>query len=214
MSARLPPSCPDRGDKARGAAIRLGATPLEALIVGQVAAYGSVCWLKDWQIADEIVQRNKRHPHPRSVARARRSAARQGLMTSVRLGPGARIPGKRAPVTYGTTAKVVVFDKRFGVPDPLRRGDRRRLRHALHALNEEIPLPTPLRGHPRYSAPPVPPSTPPRPELDPRVKALADEIAANMAANRDRADAAEDRRTMDAVLTGRKAHQRGPPGQS
>ena len=206
---RKPPSCPDRGDKARGAAIRLGSTPLEALVVGHVAAFGAVCWLKDWQMAEDIVQRNGRHPHPRSVARARRNAARGGLMTSVRLGAGSRVPGKRDPVTYGTTAKVVVFNARFGVKDPLRRGDRRRLRAQLAALNEEIPQAPSLRDRPRYAAPPA--AT--HPKMDPELKALADQVAANLSARQDRADVAEDRRMMDAVLAMRKAHERGPPGQ-
>ena len=205
---RKPPSCPDRGDKARGAAIRLGATPLEALVVGHVAAFGAVCWLKDWQMAEDIVQRNGRHPHPRSIARARRTAAREGLMTSIRITSGSRVPGKRDPVTYGTTAKVVVFNARFGVPDPLRRGDRRRLRSQLASLNEEIPQPPPLRDRPRYASPPVATT---QPKMDAELQALTNELAQNLAAKQDRIDAAEDRRMMDAVLAMRKAHERGPP---
>jgi hypothetical protein len=207
-----PPSCPERGDKARGAAIRLGATPLEALIVGEVAAYGAICWLKDAELAADITQRNGRNPHPRSVARARRNAARQGLLISQRLGAGKRCPGKARPVTYGTTAKIVVFGPRFGMRDPLRRGDRRRLHAHLAALNEEMtPAVSTYVRQPGQAAHSCQPSmTTSQPPMAAELAEIIAKTADALEAKADREHAAEDRRMMDAVHALRR-QGRGPP---
>ena len=212
---RLPPSCPERGDIARGAALRLGATPLESLVVGQVAAYGALCWLKDRELAEDIVQRNGRHPHPRSVARSRRNSARAGLMQSQRLMPGARVPGMKRLVTYGSTAKIVVFDKKFGVRDPMTRGQKRRMRLRRLAVEAEYAPPvnkgTPNEGVPKHSVPPQPYETTTstgNPELD---RLIADTGAA-LGRRDDAKHAAEDRRMMDSVHALRQAERnRGPP---
>lgn len=211
---RLPPSCPERGDVARGAAVRLGATPLEALIVGQVASYGALCWLKDRELADDIVQRNGRHPHPRSVARSRRKSANLGLLQSQRLLPGARVPGMKRLVTYGSTAKIVIFDKRFGVRDPLTRGQKRRLRLRQLAVEAEYgpPIAAQTAVGPKYSAP-SPTEFDGRPRTgDPKLDSIIEQTARALSNRAEVRHQQEDQRMMDSVRALRKAERdRGPP---
>lgn len=203
---------------ARGAAIRLQATPLEALVVGQVAAYGSICWLKDREIAEDIVQRNGRNPHPGSVSRARRNAARLGLLHSQRVFPGQRIPGKARPVTYGTTAKIVIFDQRFGVRDPLSRGQRRRLRLRQMQVEADFPpsQPKSVEDRPKHSAAMPDPDAPwtsstvDLGKVDPGLAAVIQQTAESLDARQQAQYAAADRRMMDSVHGGRR-RSRGPP---
>lgn len=132
-------SCPERGDIAAGAATRAGATPLEALIVGHTASFGSPCFLKDRQQADLLVQRNGRHPHPRSVARARRNATRKGFLHVQRVLPFQKPKGARHHAGPGTTTKVVIFGKGspLGVRDPMTRGQRKRAQQRENAAAAE-----------------------------------------------------------------------------
>lgn len=195
---------------ARGAALKHGATPLEALVVGQVAAYGAICWLKDRELAEEIVQRNGRNPHPRSIARARRNSARSGLLQSERCFPGSRIPGKRGTVSYGTTAKIVVFGPKFGVRDPLTRGQKRRMRlrqmavEADYAPTHDSSVAQPS-GSPKHTAVMVPP-------MDPQLAAVVAELGDTLGAKWQREQDREDRRMMDSVRALRAVEQsRGPP---
>lgn len=125
-----------RGDLAAGAASRLGATPLEALVVGHSASRGAVCWERDGDVARQIVQRCGRHPHPQSVARARRAVTARGLIASKRYFAGQRPPGARWRLSSGTCAKTVDF-RRLGVKDPLPRAELRRLRRRVEALSIE-----------------------------------------------------------------------------
>ena len=71
-----PGSFEERGSKAAGDALAFGASRLTAQFIGVVASFGATCLLKDREVANTIVQRNGRKPHPRSVARVRRQAAR------------------------------------------------------------------------------------------------------------------------------------------
>jgi hypothetical protein len=212
-SVRQPPSCPERGDIARGAALRLGATPLESLVVGQVAAYGALCWLKDHELAEDLVQRNGRHPHPRSVARSRRNAAAAGLLQCQRLFSGQKCPGMRGTVSYGTTAKIVIFNKDFG-RDPLRRGQARKMRLRQMAVEAEYAPPvkgTPNEGVPKHSVPPQPYETTTS-TGDSELDRLIAETGAALGRRDDARHAAEDRRMMDSVHALRRAERsRGPP---
>jgi hypothetical protein len=194
---------------ARGAALHLGATPLESLVVGQVAAYGAPCWLKDRELAEEITQRNGRNPHPRSVARARRNAAKMGLMLCERRFPGQRVPGKRTAVSYGTTLKVVRFD-RFGQRDPLSRGQKRRIRMRQMAVEADYPPPvsrevTQPKDRPTHSYPPAPVDLE---RIDPELAALIRTTGDALERRETAQHAADDRRMMDSV---RAARGRGPP---
>lgn len=116
-------SCSARGDLAAGAATRAGVTPLEALIVGEVASYGRQCWLTDITQAGKIQQKNGRNPHPRSVARCRRALVHRGFLDSKRIGPGVRLPDRRYVSAHGTTLKGVRFAA-FGLKDPIRAIER------------------------------------------------------------------------------------------
>ena len=119
-------SCPQRGDVAAGAAVRCGATPLEALIVGHTAAHGAHCWLTDEQQSLLLVQRNGRNPHKRSVARARRNAAAKGFLRVERVLPFQRPTGAKYRCGAGTTNKAVDF-RALQVKDPISRGELRRI---------------------------------------------------------------------------------------
>ena len=122
-------SCSARGDLAAGAATRAGVTPLEALIVGEVASYGRQCWITDVTQAAKIQQKNGRNPHPRSVARCRRSLVHRGFMNSQRIGPGAKLPDRRYVSAHGTTLKGVRFAA-LGLKDPIRAIERQQRRDA------------------------------------------------------------------------------------
>ena len=132
-------SCVERGDVAAGAAIRAGATPLEALIVGHSAAFGAPCFLRDKQQAKLLTQRNGKNPHPRSVARARRSAARKGFLHVTRVLPFQKPQGARHHAGPGTTTKVVIFGKGspLGVRDPMTRGQRKRAADRVNAATSQ-----------------------------------------------------------------------------
>lgn len=147
-------SCPERGDIAAGAALRCGATPLESLVVGHTAAHGSYCWLTDSKQADLIVQTNGRHPHPRSVARARRNAARKGFLQVKRIYPNQRPKGAAFRSSFGTTNKAVNF-RALQVRDPITRGQLKR----IHLREKSIDLganstapPSYASGRPKYSS--------------------------------------------------------------
>lgn len=190
-----------RGDSAAGAALSHGATPLEALVIGDSASYPETCFLKDAVQAGHIVQANGRHPHPRSVARARRNAACKGLLTYVRVMPGHRPPNARWTTTPGTTAKVVDFTS-LGCRDPLSRADRRRahsrrlvIEKALKkAASSTKPLAQELRDKPRHSAPvPAPVS------LDSTLASVIAETTANLERLWARREEAEDQAMMASV---------------
>lgn len=191
--------------------MRLGATPLESLVVGQVASYGALCWLKDAELAEDLVQRNGRHPHPRSVARSRRNAVKAGLMQSQRLFAGQKCPGMRGTVSYGTTAKIVVFSKDFG-KDPLRRGQRKRMQLRQMAVEAEYSPPVPKgEARPKHSVPPQPYETTTS-TGDLELDRLIAETGAALGRRDDAKHAAEDRRMMDSVHALRRAERsRGPP---
>lgn len=195
-----------RGNAAAGAALNAGATPLEALIVGDAASYGEVCFVKDAVQAATIVQRNGRNPHPRSVARARRHAKEKGLLDYRRIMPGHRPPGAKY-AGPGTTAKFVDF-KAFKVKDPMSRADRRRQhrrRMAVEAFLErkakpvspEVRQPT---DRPKHSAPvPEPVAHTTRVPIDPELSAVINELGAKLQAKWDAEQCREDERMVSSI---------------
>jgi hypothetical protein len=189
--------------------VRLGATPLGALVVGEVGSFGAPCFVRDRGLADNIVQSNGKHPHPRSVARVRRQVVLLGLMDSVRVMPGERPPNARYPTSFGTTAKVVVFTKKFGARDPLSRGQRRKLRLRKlsieaegqgESVSRELAQPT---GRPRHIAP--------VPTMPAELAKVVNDLGEKLAAKWERQEQADDVRMMDSVLRP-PPNQRGPPG--
>lgn len=191
-----------RGNAAAGAALNAGATPLEALIVGDAASYGEVCFVKDAVQAATIVQRNGRNPHPRSVARARRHARDKGLLDYRRIMPGHRPPGAKY-AGPGTTAKFVDF-KAFKVRDPMTRTERRRQhrrRMAVEAYLERKakPVSPEVRqpaDRPRHSAPVPEPVHATRTQIDPELQAVIDQLGANLQAKWDGEERREDDRMV------------------
>lgn len=174
-------SCPERGDIAAGAATRLGATPLEALIVGHTAAHGNHCWLTDVEQAKLLKQRNGRRPHARSVARARRNAAAKGLLHVERVYPFKRPEGAKYRSAHGTTNKSVSF-RDFGMRDPLTRGQRRKIQARENAATRPVDVPVGPRlidGKLVAAATPRPVARPRRDFLDEftRMAAPAVEVA-------------------------------------
>lgn len=129
-----PGSFEERGSKAAGDALAFGASRLTAQFIGVVASFGATCFLKDREVANTIVQRNGRKPHPRSVARVRRQARDLGLVEYRRIMSGQKPPGARYPTNGGTTAKTVDFSA-FKSRDPLTRGQKRRLRRRQQSLD-------------------------------------------------------------------------------
>lgn len=195
-----------RGNAAAGAALNAGATPLEALIVGDAASYGEVCFVKDAVQAATIVQRNGRNPHPRSVARARRHARDKGLLDYRRIMPGHRPPGAKY-AGPGTTAKFVDF-KAFKVRDPMTRTERRRQhrrRMAVEAYLERKakPVSPEVRqpaDRPRHSAPvPEPVAHTTRSQMDPELQAVIDQLGANLQAKWDGEQCREDERMVRSI---------------
>lgn len=198
-----------RGNAAAGAALHAGATPLEALIVGDAASYGEVCFVKDAVQAATIVQRNGRNPHPRSVARARRHAKEKGLLDYRRIMPGHRPPGAKY-AGPGTTAKFVDF-KAFKVRDPMSRADRRRMHRRREAVEAYLtkreankasavsPPVTQPADRPRHSAPVPEPVHTTRPQTDPELQAVIDQLGAKLQAKWDGEERREDDRMMASV---------------
>lgn len=158
-----PGSFEERGAKAAGDALAFGATRLTAQFIGVVASFGATCFLKDREVANTIIQRNGRKPHPRSVARVRRQARELGLVEYRRIMSGQTPPGARYPTNGGTTAKTVDFSA-FGSRDPLTRGQKRRIRRRQQSLDgraacvsepaDLTPSVTPPPDRPRHTTPP------------------------------------------------------------
>lgn len=214
-----PGSFEERGSKAAGDALAFGASRLTAQFIGVVASFGATCFLKDREVANTIVQRNGRKPHPRSVARVRRQARDLGLVDYRRIMSGQKPPGARYPTNGGTTAKTVDFAS-FGSRDPLTRGQKRRLRRRQQSVeggsacvSEPADLtpsvtPTPA-DRPRHTT--QPPNGPelyaPKP-MDPLSVVIA-EATANMEAKWQRDQDREDLRMMRGVV--REVKRPKPP---
>ncbi len=193
---------PQRGHIAHSLALLAGATPLGALIVGESASFYYPCFEKDAELAKRVVQNNGRHPHPRSVARARRQVTKLGILESKRIFAGQKAKGALWRTTGGTTDKSVRWD-RLGSKDPVTRGDRRRgrlrelaiqnarVREERRQLAEQEALQVSAR--PKYSAPPAPPP-------DPVLAKVLEEATAIQEAKWERRDQAADARMMDSVL--------------
>lgn len=210
-----PGSFEERGSKAAGDALAFGATRLTAQFIGVVASFGATCFLKDREVANTIIQRNGRKPHPRSVARVRRKARDLGLVDYRRIMSGQKPPGAKYPTNGGTTAKTVDF-KSFGSRDPLTRGQKRRIRRRQESVdgraacvNEPADLsprdtPPPVSDRPRHTTPP-----PNGPELSAKpmdaLSAVIAEATANMQAKWQRDEDRADLRMMQGVVRQAKA---------
>jgi hypothetical protein len=121
-----PGSLQDRAHKVHSQAILSKCRPLAALIVAATASRGSSCWETDAVQASQLVQRNGKHPHPKSVARSRKEAAALGVLICRRIFPSQRPKYARYRVSAGTTEKFINW-KILGIADPISRGERRKV---------------------------------------------------------------------------------------
>lgn len=215
-----PGSFEERGSKAAGDALAFGATRLTAQFIGVVASFGATCFLKDREVANTIIQRNGRKPHPRSVARVRRKARELGLVDYRRIMSGQKPPGAKYPTNGGTTAKTVDF-KSFGSRDPLTRGQKRRIRRRQQSVDggtacvsepaDLSPRDTPpnVSDRPRHTTqPPNGSELYAAKPMDPLSAVLA-EATANMEAKWQREQDREDLRMMRGVV--REVKKPKPP---
>lgn len=102
--------------------------------------------MTDGKQAEALVQRNGKHPHPRSVARARRNATRKGFLQVKRVFPNQRPKGAAFRSAFGTTNKAVNF-RALQVRDPITRGQLKRI-HLRQSAQDAPPRET----GPRYSS--------------------------------------------------------------
>jgi len=154
--------------------------------MGEVASYGRHCWLIDSRLAAVIVQRNGRHPHPKSVGRCRRSLVSLGLMQSTRRYAGQRIVREaRWHTSHGCSVKAVKFAA-LGVRDPLR------------DAKQAPRTPTPRHSSAVALRPPDPPRSSSVP-MDPRLAATVAELGSVLERRWDAAEAAEDAEMLASV---------------
>ena len=71
------------------------------------------------------MQRNGKHPHPKSVARSRKEAAALGVLAYRRIFPSQRPKYAKYRISAGTTEKFINW-KALGIVDPMKRGERMR----------------------------------------------------------------------------------------
>jgi len=92
---------------ATGELLRLGWSRLEALVGGYIASFGGVCWQTDARLSDVLRHPDGRRYHVESIARARRKLRDAGIITSLRVFVGGKIPSPKAKWTSsrGTTVK-------------------------------------------------------------------------------------------------------------
>jgi hypothetical protein len=92
---------------ATGELLRLGWSRLEALVGGYIAGFGGVCWQTDAALSEVLRRPDGRRYHAESIARARRKLRDAGIITSLRVFVGGKIPSPKAkfPSARGTTVK-------------------------------------------------------------------------------------------------------------
>lgn len=204
-------SCEYRGDVAAGAAIRLGATPLEAAIVGEVASRGVNNWQTDRTLASLIVKRHGGNYHPRSVARSRRALTLRGILRTKRIAPREFPHGAWFRSAYGTTDKLVDF-RALGERDPLSARDKRRIGRRLqvierHQAHEHQSEPRPRFVSAVLSEVEQSPSPAGSARLDSELEAITREIEQRY----ERRWQAEERAQDDAMLAAIPCRAVGPP---
>lgn len=191
-----------RANLAAGAALKHGATPLGALIVGHIASRGAHCWETDSRVAEQITQRTGRQPHPRSVARSRRMLTRAGLIASKRVFTGQRLPkeARNSISAHGTTVKRPNWEV-LGVKDPIgkkrergTKSDGRVTPRARHAATSGL-----VPRHAERSRPPV----------DAELAAAMGELETAMQSRWDADDAVAIEHDREAYA--QAVRQRGPP---
>lgn len=121
-----PGSCDRAAEVAVSALIKAGATTLQARLGRHIASRGVECWETDAAVREQIAKESGRYYHRESIGRGRRDMTRRGWIGSRRIFPQQKLPnGHRC--AQGTTTKYIDWGK-FGVRNPLTRGERREAR--------------------------------------------------------------------------------------
>lgn len=205
--SQAPGHLPQRALIASGAAREIGVTPLEEFIIGRTAAFANTNFQTDAQMAATIVQHNGKTPHPRSVARCRRSLAAREILRSTRIAPNRKPPGASYRTPYGTTCKTVNWQA-LGIRDPLPRGERRREQMRQTAIERSQRTPSaPVPVGPRHSSAVRSAYRQPAAPMDREIARMAAEALAVLDERESQREAREDA----AMLASCPLQSRSPP---
>jgi len=123
---------------ATGELLRLGWSRLEALVGGYIASFGAVCWQTDARLCEVLRRPDGRPYHVESIARARRKLRDAGIITSLRVFVGGKIPSLKAKWTSSRGTTVKSFNWRaIEQKDPHTRRERRITRQEQARLSRE-----------------------------------------------------------------------------
>ncbi len=170
-------SCDAAAQRAAGALMEQGWSRLACAVGGEVARFGGVNWQTDSALQQKLKRPDGKPYHRESIARARRWLRDAGLISSVRIMMGEKIPGAKyngGRSTRGTTLKTFHW-KALQLKNPFSRREARRVRieqaKASRAAGELVP-----RAAPRHSSAvrhaDDPTTTPRRYALDPETELL------------------------------------------
>lgn len=145
-------SCERAAQAAALVCTQLDCTALETKVGIQVAIRGSVCWETDRNLRDRLTRSDGRPYHRESIARARRSLTRKGIIRAKRLFTGQKCAEMKYASPHGTTAKRFAWD-RLGVANPFSR-KQRAIATAMQDAERRK-----RRDRAQHSAPILPPNT-------------------------------------------------------
>jgi len=180
-----------------------GATRLEALAVGGIAAFGENCFLTydDLRELDSMLRPDGRRYHRESIGRAVRNVARRLSAVRIeRVHPGQKPRGAKWFSAHGTTNKSFNF-KKFGLKSALSRHPEPR---RTYNDSRKKPAAEPVSGRPRYPTPP--PAVLKPTELDPQLAALTEQIERSYERQWDEQEALDLQRMSRSIRS-----EHGPP---
>jgi hypothetical protein len=128
-------SCDRAAEIVANSLLAAGATNLQAKAGAFYAAFGENCWVTDRKTAECLRRWDGRPYHRGSVARARRTLAKRGIVESKRIYPNGRLPsGMRSG--QGTCNKRIRWET-LGRKNPLSRPAKREGKQ-LHAQIDNV----------------------------------------------------------------------------
>jgi hypothetical protein len=162
---------------ATGELLRQGWSRLEALVGGYIAGFGGICWQTDAALSEVLRRPDGRRYHVESIARARRKLRDAGIITSLRVFVGGKIPSLKAKWTSSRGTTVKTFNWRaIEQKDPHTPRERRITRQEQARVSREAgELRTP---GPRYASARamVEPVRMPAPLPDPELERIIGEV--------------------------------------